>query len=64
MFRVSEHPSSGILKTVTAASGTGQYCEIQGLTNEVSSFVILKKGCLFRVGLFIILRVVVAPWIH
>ena len=23
MFRVSEHPSSGVLKTVTAASGTG-----------------------------------------
>jgi len=23
MFRVSEHPSSGILKTVPAASGTG-----------------------------------------
>ena len=23
MFRVSQHPSSGLLKTVTAASGTG-----------------------------------------
>jgi len=23
MFRVSRHPSSGVLKTVTAASGTG-----------------------------------------
>ena len=23
MFRVSQHPSSGILKTVTATSGTG-----------------------------------------
>jgi len=23
MFRVSQHPSSGILRTVTAASGTG-----------------------------------------
>jgi len=23
MFRVSQHPSSGILKTATAASGTG-----------------------------------------
>ena len=23
MFRVSQHPSSGILKTITAASGTG-----------------------------------------
>ena len=26
-----------------------------------ASFAILNKGCLFRVGLFIILRVVVAP---
>jgi len=24
VFRVSQHPSSGVLKTVTAASGTGQ----------------------------------------
>jgi len=24
MFRVSQHPSSGVLKTVTAVSGTGQ----------------------------------------
>ena len=24
MFRVSQHPSSGVLKTVPAASGTGQ----------------------------------------
>jgi len=24
MFRVSQHPSSGVLKTVTATSGTGQ----------------------------------------
>ena len=23
MFQVSQHPSSGVLKTVTAASGTG-----------------------------------------
>jgi len=23
MFRMSQHPSSGVLKTVTAASGTG-----------------------------------------
>jgi len=27
-------------------------------------FAILNKGCLFRVGLFIILCVVKAPWIH
>jgi len=24
MFRVSQHPSSGVLKTVTAATGTGK----------------------------------------
>ena len=24
MFRVSQHPSSGVLKTVTAGSGTGR----------------------------------------
>ena len=24
MFRVSQHPSSGVLKTITAASGTGR----------------------------------------
>ena len=29
-----------------------------------ASFGILNKGRLFRVGLFIILRVVMAPWIH
>ena len=29
-----------------------------------ASFAILNKGCLFRVGLFIILCVVMAPWIH
>jgi type IV secretory pathway VirB6-like protein len=27
-------------------------------------FAVLNKGCLFRVGLFIILCFVVAPWIH
>jgi hypothetical protein len=27
-----------------------------------ASFVILNEGCLFRVGLFIILCVVVVPW--
>jgi len=27
MFRVSPHPSSGGLKTVTAASGTGHYID-------------------------------------
>jgi len=27
MFRVSQHPSSGVLKTVNAASGTGHYTD-------------------------------------
>ena len=27
MFRVSQHPSSGALKTVTAASGTATYLQ-------------------------------------
>ena len=31
MFRVSQHPSSGVLKTVTAASGTATYLQ-RGLT--------------------------------
>jgi len=29
MFRVSQHPSSGVLKTVTAASGTGTVTSLQ-----------------------------------
>jgi len=29
MFRVSQHPSSGVLKTVTAASGTGYNTSLQ-----------------------------------
>ena len=29
MFRVSQHPSSGALKTVTAASGTGTATSLQ-----------------------------------
>ena len=32
MFRVSQHPSSGVLKTVTAASGTGHN---PGTTNSL-----------------------------
>ena len=29
IFRVSQHPSSGVLKTVTAASGTGTATSLQ-----------------------------------
>ena len=28
MFRVSQHPSSGVLKTVTATSGTGHMVQL------------------------------------
>jgi len=41
MFRVSQHPSSGILKTVTAASGTGHN------TGTVTS---LQRGLIGHVG--------------
>jgi len=30
MFRVSQHPSSGVLKTVTVASGTGHTVKCKG----------------------------------
>jgi len=40
MFRVSKHPSSGVLKTVTAASGTDHNngtanCEVRENTNKM-----------------------------
>jgi len=35
MFRVSQHPSSGVLKTVTAASGTGHNTDA-GLPSNVA----------------------------
>ena len=38
MFRVTQHPSSGVLKTVTAASGTGhtvKYKDWLELTNKI-----------------------------
>ena len=38
MFRVSQHPSSGVLKTLTAASGTGHNT---GMMHETMS---LKKS--------------------
>jgi len=36
MFRVSQHPSSGVLKTVTAASGTGRDCSSDQATLDGS----------------------------
>jgi hypothetical protein len=53
MFRVSQHPSSGVLKTVTAASGTGhnigtgtslQRASILGLIEGI-----LNMAMIFRV---------------
>jgi len=38
MFRVSQHPSSGVLKTVTAASGT---------VHSIGTAISLQRG-LFR----------------
>ena len=36
VFRVSQHPSSGVLKTVTAASGTGTATPLQRGVPEVA----------------------------
>ena len=41
MFRVSQHPSSGVLKTVTAASGT---CHNTGTATS------LQRGLIGHVG--------------
>jgi len=41
MFRVSQHPSSGVLKTVTAASGTG---------HNISSATSLQRGLIGHFG--------------
>jgi len=37
MFRVSQHPSSGALKTVTTASGTGHiFCAAASLQRDLN----------------------------
>jgi len=38
MFRVSQHPSSGVLKTVTASSGTG---------HNIGTATSLQRGLIF-----------------
>ena len=43
MFRVSQHPSSGVLKTVTAASGTG---------HNTGRVTCLQRGQVGTPGLF------------
>jgi len=50
MFRVSQHPSSGVLKTVTAASGTGHNTGTatslqRGLIGTVTVFSTPDDGC-------------------
>ena len=55
MFRVSQHPSSGVLKTVTAASGTGTATSLQrGLIRQqatVSWYLFTAKSLyMFRVS--------------
>ena len=54
MFRVSQHPSSGILNTVTAASGTGHntgtaaslQCGLQSVPEAaVTDFSTPDGGC-------------------
>jgi len=41
MFRVSQNPSSGVLKTVTAASGTG---------HNIGTATSLQRGLIGHVG--------------
>ena len=41
MFRVSQHPSSGVLKTVTAAFGTG---------HNIGTATSLQRGLIGHVG--------------
>ena len=49
MFRVSQHPSSGVLKTVTAASGTGHdtgtATSLQRGLQALYTYSILKIKC-------------------
>ena len=42
MFRVSSHPSSGIRKTVTTASGTGH--TVQLTHSNVAKLATLERG--------------------
>ena len=46
MFRVSQHPSSGVLKTVTAASGTGHNTgTATSLHRSCTSIMTCTGGC-------------------
>ena len=41
MFRVSQHPSSGVLQTVTAASGTGHNIGTATSLQRPNQFLVL-----------------------
>jgi len=47
MFRVSQHPSSGVLKTVTAASGTGHNNDLKATLegSSCTSIMTCTGGC-------------------
>jgi len=45
MFRVSQHPSSGVLKTVTATSGTGHNTGTAVPEAAVTVFSTPDDGC-------------------
>jgi hypothetical protein len=54
MFRVSQHPSSGLLKTVTAASGTG---------HNIGTATSLQRGQWSGLSVNKYLRTVASSWI-
>jgi len=45
MFRVSQHPSSGVLKTLTAASGTGHETGASTSTNVANQATLEGSSC-------------------
>ena len=47
MFRVSQHPSSGVVKTVTAVSGTGHNTGLQATLegSSCTSIMTCTGGC-------------------
>ena len=56
MFRVSQHPSSGVLKTVTAASGTGHNT---GIANSLQRGLI---GTIIIIIIIIIMLIKIQPF--
>ena len=57
MFRVSQHPSSGVLKTVLAASGTGHTtCTATPLQRGLIGTGLCKSSCICWIFIHIELR--------